>query len=376
MATLATDTSSALPPIDVAALLAPIPGDHPAGEDLRHSAEVDALNDARRMDDDTDKGIWQTNEKKADWKQVVSLGSELLTHRSKDLQIAAWVTQALRILQGPSGLATGLDLLRGLVETFWDDLYPRIDGDDLEARLGPILWLNEHLSRDLLTTVVVHPTGVEKHEHTLQDWQSAQRLQKLATRDSRTFREAVDDGAVTVEQIHQARDRTPTAFYRELRRDLRAARTAADALGLALDRLAGIESPSLRRLTDTLDELTQFAEDSLRQRGAEVEEAPPPPPPVDPVLGPDGAVGLMTAAAAMMVPAGPPGAPRSREEAYAMLHLIADFLAREEPHSPTSYLVRRAASWGRLTLPELYAELLGDRGEIGRLFSVLRLGEE
>ena len=58
-----------------------------------------------------------------------------------------------------------------------------------------------------------------------------------------------------------------------------------------------------------------------------------------------------------------------------MLHQIADFLAREEPHSPTSYLVRRAAAWGNLSLPELYAELLGDRGEVGRIFGLLRLEE-
>ena len=70
-----------------------------------------------------------------------------------------------------------------------------------------------------------------------------------------------------------------------------------------------------------------------------------------------------------------PGAPRTRQEAYAMLHQIADFLAREEPHSPTSYLVRRAAAWGNLSLPELYAELLGDRGEVGRIFGLLRLEE-
>jgi predicted component of type VI protein secretion system len=51
---------------------------------------------------------------------------------------------------------------------------------------------------------------------------------------------------------------------------------------------------------------------------------------------------------------------RSREDAYRQLSEIADYLAKVEPHSPTPYLVRRAVSWGEMSLAELLKELVGD----------------
>jgi type VI secretion system ImpA/VasJ family protein len=51
---------------------------------------------------------------------------------------------------------------------------------------------------------------------------------------------------------------------------------------------------------------------------------------------------------------------RSRESAYQQLSSIADYLEKIEPHSPTPYLVRRAVSWGEMSLAELLKELVGD----------------
>lgn len=55
-------------------------------------------------------------------------------------------------------------------------------------------------------------------------------------------------------------------------------------------------------------------------------------------------------------PSGPAGAPTSREDAYRQLLLIADYLARTEPHSPVPYLIKRAVEWGNKPLSELLAE--------------------
>lgn len=67
---------------------------------------------------------------------------------------------------------------------------------------------------------------------------------------------------------------------------------------------------------------------------------------------------------------------RSRAEAFESLAEVADFLARTEPHSPVSYLLRRAIRWGNLPLPELLAELLEDSQDRLRLMSLLDLHEE
>lgn len=354
--------------IDIDALLQPIPGDDPAGENLRHGPEFDALNEARRMDDELDQGIWQTAVKKADWKGLVQLATELLETRTKDLQVAAWMVQGLGQLHGLAGLAPGLLLLHGLVENFWDGLHPRIDDDDLEPRLSPLVWLDDRLARDLMATHVTMADQRGREAFRFQDWQNAQRLHKLAARDHRAYQAAVAEGEITVEQIAADQDRTPPDFYQAQYSHLRDAVMAVRALVSELDGVAGRAAPGFTNLLRALESLTQFHREVLGKRG----------------IDPDGA----TAAAAAEAPergttggeAPPsafarPGGPRTRQEAYAMLHQIADFLAREEPHSPTSYLVRRAANWGSLSLPELYAELLGDGGEVGRVFSLLRLEE-
>ena len=50
----------------------------------------------------------------------------------------------------------------------------------------------------------------------------------------------------------------------------------------------------------------------------------------------------------------------SREQAYIHLKQLADYFRHAEPHSPVTLLLDRALYWGRLPLPLLMQELLGD----------------
>ncbi len=98
--------------IDVDALLAPIPGDNPAGEPVRYAGPYDAIQEARRADDDLDQGEWKRETKSADWLGVIAIATETLAAKSKDLQIAVWLTEALVKRHGFPGLRDGLRLLR------------------------------------------------------------------------------------------------------------------------------------------------------------------------------------------------------------------------------------------------------------------------
>jgi type VI secretion system protein ImpA len=62
---------------------------------------------------------------------------------------------------------------------------------------------------------------------------------------------------------------------------------------------------------------------------------------------------------------------RSRCEAYATLEAPTDYLSEVEPHSPTPFLIRRAANWGRTSLPEVIAEIISQEGDVSRLFQIL-----
>src|SRR6266581_8421541 len=101
-------------------LLNPIPGDNPSGTNLRYAPVYDKIKEARREDDDAPQGEWAHERKVADWKQVVKLAGEALATKSKDLQLAAWLTEAMLRQEALGGLRAGLGLLRGLLDKFWD----------------------------------------------------------------------------------------------------------------------------------------------------------------------------------------------------------------------------------------------------------------
>ena len=129
--------------IDIEAILTPIPGDNPAGESLRYSPVYDEIQEARRADDMLDRGDWQHDVKTSDWDKVLSLSVQTLTEKTKDLQIAAWLFEALTNLQGFTGVCCGFKIITGFLENFWDNVYPEVEDDDLDYRVGPLEFLND-----------------------------------------------------------------------------------------------------------------------------------------------------------------------------------------------------------------------------------------
>ena len=103
-------------PIDIPTLLLPISAESPCGIDLRYHPLTEKIKEARRQEEDISQGVWKREVKAADHKLVLKLTTEGLTRQSKDLQIAAWMTEALANLEGCAGLRQGLDLVRGLLE--------------------------------------------------------------------------------------------------------------------------------------------------------------------------------------------------------------------------------------------------------------------
>src|ERR1044072_705018 len=136
-----------LPPpiIDGEALLAPLPGENPAGESLRISPLYDEIREARRAEDNLAQGDWQHVPKTAQWSKVIELSTAALANKTKDLQICAWMSEGLVHLYGFVGLRDGLKVMRGLHERFWDTAYPELDGTDTEARANTLSWLDKTL---------------------------------------------------------------------------------------------------------------------------------------------------------------------------------------------------------------------------------------
>jgi type VI secretion system protein ImpA len=122
-------------------LLNPIAGDNPAGADLRYDPVYEKIKEARREDDDAPQGEWQHARKVADWPLVIKLAGDALATRSKDLQLAAWLGEAMLRREGFGAFRATLDVTRGLLDQYWENVYPEIEDGDLEMRAAPLDWI-------------------------------------------------------------------------------------------------------------------------------------------------------------------------------------------------------------------------------------------
>ena len=91
-------------------LLIPIEGANPSGANLRYDPVYDKIKEARREEDKPPAGMTEHDRKVADNPQVIKLATGLLQTKTKDLQIAAWLTEALLKQRGFGGLKDGLAL--------------------------------------------------------------------------------------------------------------------------------------------------------------------------------------------------------------------------------------------------------------------------
>jgi len=355
---------------DIEKLLSPISAEHPAGESLRYDGTYDKIRDARREDDvSLPQGIWKTELRKAQWHEAESLCINALETRSKDLQIAAWLTEAWLNLYSFQGAASGIELMRALCESFWDGLHPAIEDDDLEFRVAPLLWVNEKLSVSLKLRPITEPDAEGERPYCWSDWENASRMDNLALRAGGP--KTASDSAITAAKFQQSVILTPTAWFRALRGDLHKLLEACAALEGIVDAKAGSAAPGLLRFSAVSESIATFLDSVLDQRN-EPEDA--------------GAYDEADASdTAMHDPYGHPGTGmalpipsriRDRADAYYLLAEAADFLARTEPHSPTPYLIRRAIAWGAMSLDELLPELVRNSTELGDIFRLLQINNQ
>lgn len=346
--------------VDLHELLQPIPGDNAAGESLRYQGTYDRIAEARREDDPLlSQGIYKSSLKRADWATAESICLEALTKRSKDLQIAAWLLETWLHLYGFAGVTNGLRLLGGLCEQFWDDLYPELDGGDLEGRVAPFSWIEQKLSIKLKQIQLTLPDETNDECYSYVDWDSACHFENLAMKDPRALQEALAKINPTVATFRAAVAATDRSFYVEMLEDLDNAIDACDSVEQVLDQKCGKDAPCLRQFKEALSAIQQLIAQDLHARPGEIE--------------PISEEEISSEAGEPEFELWSGGLIRSRADAYRRLSDAADYLLRTEPHSPTPYLVKRAVEWGNMGLPELLQQIVRNEGELNEIDRLLRL---
>lgn len=330
-------------------LLNPIEGPNPGGANLRYDPVYDKIKEARREEAQPPPGMTEQDRKVADNTQVVKLTTELLTKRTKDLQLAAWFTEASLKQRGFSGLRDGLALCLGLVGKFWDTLYPEIEDGDAESRGAPLGFVGTKLDVPLKLAPIV-----EKQKCNLLDYEQSRKLgyeDQAKTDDAKKSRaQSIKEGKLTPEAFDKAFEETPKKFYLQAEQDLDACLQTLGQLKKLCDEKFGDVGPSFGPLQSTL-EVERHLVHALLQKKREKEPDPvEAAPAAENAAGGDGtdAPGAAAVRTGIVISIENSSEPPERMEAVKKIAEAAAFLRRLEPQSPASYLMLRGLRWGEL----------------------------
>ncbi len=340
--------------LDIPALIQPIPGANPAGEDMSFSDEFGQIKEARRADDDLPQEEWQTKLKASEWPKVARIATELLSTKTKDLQIAAWLTEAVTNTRGFAGLFAGVTLSRELLSGFWDTLHPGLD-DGVAMRAGKIAWLNATLPPVVASIPLVSEGGLA-----LRHWNEVSEVDNVARKDPAAAQRLVhEENKTSGEVLGKAVAATPDAFYIALQADIGACQEALRALDALVDEKLGKEAPSLAVLRKAVDDCAKVVGRVAKDRGIatqeeEAEADQPDQESSDRQRSKDSG-----------------GRLGSREEALRKLMEVAVYFRTHEPHSPVAYLVDRAARWATMPFESWLQEVVKDQGQLQALYELL-----
>lgn len=369
--------------VDVAALVEPLGSGDGAGEDLRQDyspssiyqklrdARAEARAEERARDSDGDGESAPVE----GWRQVRRLAVEALSGSSKDFEVAAWLTEALVRQEGLAGLAAGARVLAGLLEQHWDAGHPQPDEDGLEGRSAPLGGLSGGdtdgtVMQALRRAPLFHrPSGEGFSIYQYEASADTAGISDEARREQRFAQ-----GVLPLETVE-----TEAKFDRAGLRAMAALATETRAAWQLfqdqIDARFGYDAPSTRRVAEVLERMAEVAV----MLGGAAETSAEPALAVEAASGGDAAAAGSAVAAApggggLLIPAGFNVA--GREQALKALEQLAEFFQKTEPHSFLAYTLADAVRRGRMTLPELLAEVMQDEGARLSLLTTLGIRPE
>jgi type VI secretion system protein ImpA len=345
--------------LDFDRLLAPISEDAPVGVDPRQDISVnslylkmkDARSEARRLERamDTDG-----DGPSADpfWENVLLTGCEILDSQGKDLEVAAWIVEALTRLKGFDGLLAGLRLCLALIEA-WDVIHPLPDEDGVENRLLPYLGLNGQ-SEDSPLIQCLRNLPITGGGAGYSQWQYLKAVEISGISDSAVRDEKISAGNVSLEEFNLSVAQTPPAFFAQLVEKLLLLTDVLDQLYNSFFQHVGVEAPPVSAIVNALqqilDSVRLFAKDKLAFAAAKAEQS----------LQEERLVDNIDDDGTAAEPSLYNNTVTDRETALRQLQKIALFFRQNEPHSPISYTIEELIKRARMSLPELLNELIVD----------------
>jgi len=304
--------------VAVESLLRPVAPDAPCGENLEYG-EVHDLAVLATGKPERQQGEKIVPAEEPSWDEVKQQAVELFS-KTKDLRVAAALTQSLVRTDGLLGLSDGLEVVSQLLDSHWEGVHPQPESDapnDYTIRLSALAFL-EDLESLLNPIRRAHLVAVPAHG-----------------------RFSLRDIHLAAGKIRPGGDENPPqtaaveAAFREC--DIAQLRALLQAVERSLQHASGIESRwatntgardlALTGLTELLQEIRKELQSALASHPAAIAE--------------DAA---QSAGGAQPGSAAAPfnGVVRSREDIIRVLDSACDYLIRHEPSSPVPLLLQRA----------------------------------
>jgi len=352
-------------------LLEPISGENPAGLDLRYDPLYEQIKEARREEEEFAlsaegrkeiRDVWQHQRKLADWKLTQKLCEDALQKRAKDLQVAAWLTEALLKRDGFSGLRQGLDLMRGLIEQFWDHLYPELEDGDSELRAVAVQWVATRLDLSVrMAPMVKGGHGFLKYKEMSSVPTEEEANQDEAKRQKREA--AVADQKFTPEDWQAAVKETTVEALVGLAEELQGLKESVDKLDRLSTEKFGEYAAGFGDLRELLQQVANVTRLLVEEKGGSlnlggagvVEEAPAA---AASAANPDawldqftssGAPGAVaTAAPAQRAAVTQTAEPTSMEDAVQRVAAVANWMRQQNANNPAPFLMLRGLRFGEL----------------------------
>lgn len=292
-------------------LLAPLGADAPCGADMEYDPAFLAADEASRGKPEQQFGDTIIPAKDPDW-LVVHTQSLDVARRSRDVRVAVWLARSGARLHGIGAYVSGMTLVAGLLEAFWDQVYPKLDADDNN---DPTMRLNA------LAPLVDADAGLADLRAALigsgRNALSVRQLELAAGKAEPVDGESVPTASGIVQALSGIESQKPgtLALLRQLQNEV------VRIENLLIDKVGGATGPELKPL--------RVLAQSVAQLAAQAEGGAP--------AGNDACdAGPAPAAVAAA------GAFRSRDDVSRSLDRACEWLERNEPGNPAPLLIRRA----------------------------------
>jgi len=239
-----------------------------------------------------------------------------------------------------------------LAQRYWDVLFPLPDDYGMETRVAPVTGLNGRDGNGSLIQPLYMTVLFDRPDGSPFAFYQYRQSEQLGTLDAERRQQRIEAGSIPFDDVEREARAAGGTHFAALLSDARAAHDAWQAMATVIDEKAGADGPSTTAVRDLLagimDIARRFAPVAHAQAEATESSSELPGSAASAAGG-----GFARVAAA-------PGQIASREEALRALGEIATYFRRTEPHSPLSYTLDEAVRRGRMTLPDLLAELVAD----------------